>query len=214
MLKRDSAKEIENGLRLVREAINKAAYDKDKKIALNVIDREMRSLIGLDLMTIDTLNFNNIIELINREREYNADRYLALGEILRLRGNLENDINNKITYYIKAMRAYFFVYKDDEVLMDKCIEGVREVVNYISEYELSLNENITLLKGYEMLGEYDQAEDVLFSIIKESNKDRRIIEEGEAFYNRLKEKEDMLLEKGNLPREEVEEGLKQIEAIM
>ena len=120
MLKRDSAKEIENGLRLVREAVNKAAYDKDKNIALTVIDREMRGLVGLDLMTIDTLSFDNIIELINREREYNADRYLALGEIIRLRGNLENDVNNKITYYIKAMRAYFFVYIDDEALMDKC----------------------------------------------------------------------------------------------
>ena len=213
MLKRDSAKEIENGLRLVREAVNKAAYDKDKNIALTVIDREMRGLVGLDLMTIDTLSFDNIIELINREREYNADRYLALGEIIRLRGNLENDVNNKITYYIKAMRAYFFVYKDDEALMDKYIEGVREVVNYISEYELSLDENIILLKGYEMLGEYDKAEDILFSILKKSDGAREIIKEGNDFYNRLKEKEDVLLEKGNLPREEVEDGLKQIEAM-
>lgn len=214
MLKRDSAKEIENGLRLVREAVNKAAYDKDKNIALKVIDREMRSLVGLDLMTIDTLSFDNIIDLINREREYNADRYLALGEILRLRGNLEDSVNNRITYYIKAVRAYFFVYRDDDALMDKCVEGLDNVVKYISEYELSLSENIILLKGYEMLGEYDKAEDILFYMLKESNKDKKIIKEGEGFYNRLKDKEDILLENGNLPREEVEDGLEQIEAML
>ena len=52
---------------------------------------------------------------------------------------------------------------------------------------------------------YDKAEDVLFKMIT-TNKKAKIVDEGFAFYKRLKGKTSIELENGNLPLDEVIEG--------
>jgi len=63
-----------------------------------------------------------------------------------------------------------------------------------------------IFRFFEINGQYDKAKDVLFEMIK-TNKDD-IVNEGFTFYHRLKMKPPVELENGNLPLDEVIEGLK------
>ena len=78
------------------------------------------------------------------------------------------------------------------------------------QYEISINIEKKIFRLYELLGSFDKAEDLLFQMINETNKDKEIIEQGKAFYNRLKELPQSLLEKGNFSFEEVEDSYKEL----
>jgi hypothetical protein len=67
-----------------------------------------------------------------------------------------------------------------------------------------------LVVFYEHAGRYSQAEDCLFELA-ESGTDA-IRELGESFYERLADKADEDLQKGNLSRKELEEGLAEFRA--
>ncbi|MFL5697429.1 MAG: DUF6483 family protein, partial [Ktedonobacteraceae bacterium] len=83
--------------------------------------------------------------------------------------------------------------------------------------ELPLKTKIKIFRYFEKMGSYARAEDVLFEMVEGEEKekepaDNEVIEQGIAFYNRLLKKSDTDLKAGNLSREEVEEGLAQLES--
>lgn len=67
-----------------------------------------------------------------------------------------------------------------------------------------------LLNKYYHEGNYDKAENLIFDTL-ESNKSFEIYELGIEFYNSILEKDDSELIKGNLPRGEIYQGLKDIQ---
>jgi hypothetical protein len=66
-----------------------------------------------------------------------------------------------------------------------------------------------LFQYYELVGVYGKAEDILYELIEMKYSD--ILAEAKSFYLRLLDKSDQELIDGHLPREEVQEGLIQIE---
>lgn len=60
---------------------------------------------------------------------------------------------------------------------------------------------------YELTKNYAKAEDVLFTLTETSEANNDILSKGIAFYERLIKKDQAELEKGNLPIDEVLEGL-------
>lgn len=210
MLKRDFKKEIENSLKVIREKVDEGLINKDKKEALELIDRELKAIVGLDMNTIDTLSFDSIMELLSRERQYNSERYVALGEILRLKALLCEESEDSIYYNYKGLLAYNEGLEDDEFLDEEYKEKVNYIINELSKFDLTLEEEESIFKAYEVMKEYDKAEDKLFFMIKKGNKDKDIIYKGIDFYNRLLELEEEELEKGNLPINEVRDSLEEI----
>lgn len=207
MLKRDYIKEIENSLKIVRKKVDESIIKKNKESAEEAINKELRGLVGLDLATINSLDFDSIKEIISREREYNSEKYIALAELLRLNGMLQEDINEKIYYYNRALMAYYEGINDEELLLENYKKYIEEVMSFVSQYELTVKENIILVWLYECMGRYDKAEDILFMTLKHSNNDEMVIEKGIDFYNRLMNADEKKLEAGNLSHEEVLDGL-------
>jgi hypothetical protein len=213
MLKKDYMKEVENSLKIIRREIDKNIISGEIDKALEIINKELRSLVGLDIKTIDTLVFSDIINIISRENQYNAERYIALSELLYLQGRVldrTREKEKKIVYYKKSMASFYEAYMEEEYLEEKYLSDAIEVIDKISEYELPVEENRKIFRLYEAASKLDKAEDVLFSMIKQSNKGINIIEDGISFYSRLKEKSKEELSKGNLPIDEIEESLKQL----
>lgn len=216
MLKKDYMKEVENSLKLVWIEVDKNIIEGEIDKAFSIINKELRSLVGLDINTIDTVAFSDIINIIGRENQYNAQRYIALSELLYLQGCVFDKIKTeekKILYYKKAMVSFYAAYIEEEYLEDKYLRDAIEVIDKISEYELPLEENRKIFKLYEAANKFDKAEDVLFRMIKQSNKGTDIIEDGIVFYSRLKGKSNEELSKGNLPIDEIEESIKELTEI-
>jgi uncharacterized protein YuzB (UPF0349 family) len=68
------------------------------------------------------------------------------------------------------------------------------------------------MQHHERIGEFAKAEDGLFAMLDAEPDNERLVEFGCAFYRRLLAQSDTKLNEANLPRGEVEEGLKEIEA--
>lgn len=217
MLKTDLKKEIESTLDLIKIGIEKDLIEGNTDEALKRIDRGMKGLLGLDIMTVTTLSFNNVIELISKDNQYNSDRYMALGELLYLEGyvygKLNNDVN-KINYYKKSLMSFFEAYNEDKEIDDKYKNDLIEVLDFLNEYELEFKETNMIFQLYEYSKNFDKAEDILFDMIKKSDKSKEVIDFGIEFYNRLKKLDSDILEKGNLPLEEVEDSLNQLTNII
>lgn len=213
MLKNDYMKELENSLRLLKMEVDQSLADGDIEKCKKLINKQFRALIGLDVETIDTLSFNTIKDILSKDNQYNAEKYIALGELLKLEGLIsekEKNIQNKLFYYEKIVEAFFEGYEEDETINKKYLNESKEQIEELMQYEISINIEKKIFRLYELLGSFDKAEDLLFQMINETNKDKEIIEQGKAFYNRLKELPQSVLEQGNFSLEEVEDSYKEL----
>lgn len=213
MIKRDYMKEIESSLKLVREEVEEGIIFKSPEKAILTINKELRGLVGLDIDTVNTLAFNSIKDMLSRENEYNAERYIALGELLRLNGTLLlrlDDESEGIYYYKKALLAFCQALEEDESITVRYTLNIEVILEELAKYQLSIDENNAVFRTYELLGRYDKAEDILFYMLKESNNNKDIKQLGIDFYTRLENLLEDDLIKGNLPIEEVIESIKQL----
>lgn len=214
MIKNDYMREIENTLKLVKEEVDKSIIEGNIEEAKEKVNKQLKALVGLDMATVDVFSFDSIQGLISKEIQYNAEKYIAFGSLMMLRGLISSKENNEraeIQYYEKSLEGFYKAYtEDDEInpiyLMDAC-----DVAGELSNYELSIDLDKKILKIYELANNFDKAEDTLFYMLRKTNNDGSIILEGMRFYNRLKELEHDKLEAGNLPIEEVEDGISELE---
>lgn len=214
MLKNDYMKEVENTLRLVSEEVDKNIINGDIEKAKERVNKELKALVGLDIGTVDVFSFNSIEGLISKGMQYSADKFIAFGCLMKLQGfisNKENNHNSKIQYYEKALESFYTAYTEDDETNSKYLDDAVEVASELSQYELSLDIDKKILKLYELANKLDKAEDTLFYMLRKTNNDGNIILEGMKFYNRLKEMDHDKLKEGNLPIEEVEDGILEIE---
>ena len=213
MIKRDYMKEIEKSLKLVREKIEEGIIFKSPERAFMSINKELKGLVGLDIETINTLSFNSIKDMLSGENEYNAEKYIALGELLRLNGNLLlrlEDESEGIYYYNKALLAFCQALEEDESITVVYQLNIETILEELNKYHLTIDEYIVIFKINELLKKYDKAEDILFHMLKESNNGKDIIRLGIDFYSRLKNVLEDDLIRGNLPIDEVIDGLEQL----
>ena len=87
--------------------------------------------------------------------------------------------------------------------------------NHLGEHALHLYlvSEINLISYYEQLNRFADAEDCLWKAIEVAGPDPEIIERGEAFYEHCRKQADGRLEKGNLPRDEVEMGYEDLQDV-
>lgn len=92
-------------------------------------------------------------------------------------------------------------------------EDAYEVIgqDVLSIYVVS---QINLISYNEQLGYFADAEDALWKGLEVSGNHTDILHRGVAFYENARKQADARLEKGNLPRDEVEEGYKDLQAII
>ncbi|MGL4109838.1 DUF6483 family protein [Clostridium sp. LP20] len=216
MLKNDYIKEIENALKLVKREVDKNIVNNEIDKACQAINKEFKGLVGLDLDTISSLSFDSIKAIISRDNQYNAEKYIALGELLNLQGivySSQKDEMNKVIHFGKALQAFVQAYEEDDSIDKKYLDDAEKMIEDLRQYELTLEDDKRIFTIYELLNQFDRAEDMLFYMLKINNNSKEIIKAGLDFYNRLKEKPEELLEKGNLPLEEIEDSILQLKAL-
>lgn len=76
-----------------------------------------------------------------------------------------------------------------------------------------LNAQMNLVSFSELAGDFAAAEDALFRVLKLVGPEPRVLAHGRAMYGRLLALDDATLETGNLPRDEVEDSLAELEKL-
>lgn len=211
MLKNDYMKEIENTLTLVTEEVDKCIIEGDIEKAKARINKELKGIVGIDIGTVDVFSFKSLDELISKDMQYNAEKFIAFACLMKLQGQITKDENSRIQYYEKSLEGFYKAYTEDDETNPKYLEDAAEAAVELSNYEFSIDMDKKILKIYELANKLDKAEDTLFYMLRKTNNDGSIILEGMKFYNRLKEQDHDKLSSGNLPIEEVEDGISELE---
>ncbi|MBD3377227.1 hypothetical protein GF406_19520 [candidate division KSB1 bacterium] len=196
---------------LMKILFNKQSKNYDR--ALFEIDNAYFTILEMDPLKIKHMSEQELVELLNLDQGFEAERAVVIAELLReeaeineLQSGFDNEVlelfKKSFCLYIEAIQTN----KDFESYM----QTVNGIVLKIADYDSSDVVKYRLFRYYELTGRLDQAENILYELIESGYPDIRQI--GQRFYQRLLEKPDSELRQGNFTREEVEEGLSELES--
>lgn len=179
--------------------------------ALEKINSAAVKLLGLSSRSIEAMTYKELVHLLTFDGVPDIGKCLALGELLKAEGELfdaKGDPTEAYHRYLKGLNILLEAFKAVEGSdRELYISPIEEIYNKISNYKLPDETQIMMFKYYEKTGRFSKAEDMLFSLVDEYGCREDVIKEGTAFYERLLEKSPEELVSGELPRNEVLEGL-------
>ena len=179
--------------------------------ARSLLAREVQRLAGLNASLVRALSVEDLKKLTSVGDVPDLDRCLVLAHFLREDAEIDEALGNSaasVRSYTKSLDLFLdvFVYHDDKYLVER-LPALEAIIARLEPYELPAATLLRVVHLYEKTGKYAQAENVLFELLEGAAGDSDMAAEGVAFYQRLLALDDAELERGNLPRDEVEEEL-------
>ncbi|MDR1399273.1 MAG: DUF6483 family protein [Treponema sp.] len=170
--------------------------------ALEEIEQAYNTLLNSDGNTIKQLN----AAAISKANASNSANITAIASLLFEEADILECINgiNAISaeYYQKAFLLLL------TLKTGQYTDTLDQIILKMDAYVVNYETKRLLMFYFEGKGLYGKAEDCLFDLIE--NNYPNIVNEGKALYTRLLEKDDDVLEQGNLPRSEIVESLAQL----
>ncbi|MFO1500972.1 MAG: DUF6483 family protein [Verrucomicrobiota bacterium] len=180
------------------------------------VDRVARDLTGHSLTELTDRSDSELTALLltGEPTQVLHQKALLLAAVLRRAAEIEAGEG-------RPERALIFSTKGLRVALDVCLrEGIFEMPEFVPKVEhfvtmigvenLTLDLRAALLQFYERSGQYAKGEDALFWILELEPRNPAVIQFGIQFYERLSRQSDEALILGDLPRDEVETGLREL----
>lgn len=180
--------------------------------ALIEIELAYQTLLSIDPNLVKQMTTDELLAWLRSSGVFDAQKSIIVAELLREEAKIRA-MESRFTDAVLDLLIKAFCLYEEAMTYDSRFdtqeyeEKVDRVAQTISKYELPLEIQFRLFQRYERRGSFDKAEDVLHELMDRGYSD--IAVEGRAFYARLLEKSDAELVEGNLPRDEVQEGLGQ-----
>lgn len=182
----------------------------DDEGALDVIEEAYGTLAGLSPSLVQGLSEDDLLGLLRTRGVLDADRCLALVELLREEADIYEDDDQpeeSFPRYLKALRLTLEVMPElDRTSAWPAAEKRDELLDRLSSFELPPATLSRLIGHFEAAGRYDRAEDNCWELI-EAAPGAATFALVRRFYERLLTLPDDVLGAGGLPRDEVSEGL-------
>jgi len=183
--------------------------------ALIYIDDLFLKYLGLTSRLINSLSEEKLLQTLSPMGAVNIHACLWAAVLLKGEGDIyEAQENSTESYYRyrKALSLLLATLLHDPTIAEADLYiNVDELLGKLEEYELPLPLKQQLFAYYELLGNYAKAEDTLFDALEDDEHNSTLIQLGEAFYQRLLTKSNADLAAGNLSRQEVHEGIAQLQ---
>lgn len=189
----------------------------DYSAAHDLIDEQFHQLLGMGTDFIHAVPEDTLVSMLTSFGTLDIDKCLLLATLLKVEGDIyedQADSNSSYYSYLKSLNLFL------EALL---YEGISRnagnfpeigiLLNKLDAYELPQRTNELLFRYFEQTGKLAKAEDVLHEILEADEVSDELLENGIAFYRRLRSKSDAELKAANLSREEVEEGTARLEAM-
>jgi tetratricopeptide (TPR) repeat protein len=184
---------------------------KDYQAAFGFIDDQLKQTVGMGLGFIHSVSEETLLSMFTSLGRVDVDKILFIAILLKTEGDIyveQGSADESYYSYVKSLNLFL------EVLLlngtshsSGGFPEVEELLGRLEEYELPRETEHLLFGYYEQVGNYAKAENVLFEIVEADATDDEVIEEGKAFYMRLKGKSDAALSAGNFSRERALDGL-------
>jgi hypothetical protein len=174
-----------------------------------------QGFLGIDSKLLLSLSEAQIISLFTVGGRLDSGRAMVTHDILLEEAAMETSQGDEVpgrTYRLRALSLLLEVISKDPLFRTpEYLAAASHLMEALGE-DLPAAVRVRLLGYYEARGEYAEAEDLLFHLVE--NGFTELVAEGVAFYGRLLELPDADLEAGGLPRNEVEEGLSQLQKLV
>lgn len=183
--------------------------------ALSVIRNTLQQVFGVDAGFIDAIHEEDLLILLKSTGAIDPDRAVMIAALEKLAGEIyeAQGLEEEAYYaYLKSLTLYLEVLlSDGDALLKDYIPEIDSLLAKFTDYDVSCETKFRLMLYYEKTGKYARAEDILYELLDDEETGPEIIREGIGFYRRLLDKSDPELIAGQLPRDEVEEGLAGLE---
>jgi hypothetical protein len=180
--------------------------------ALEEVQRSSKQLLGMDLRMLTTLTDEEFVRLLGLGDRFDVEKCVVVGELLRMVGDVkerEGDEGERFHCYTTSLSLFLeLLIRELGVLPKEYFEKIEPLIRKTSSYELPPRLKVKLFRYYEAIGKFDAAENKLFEIVEQ---DPEFVGEGMKFYGRLRTKSEEELGRGNLPRDEVEASMTDLE---
>ena len=186
--------------------------------AADCIDTEFQRLIGKGAQAVGHLSETELLALSITGEPTQAvrEKTLMLATLLKEAGDLAAGMGKAAAErdaYLKGLHLLLDTLSRGEIFdFPEFVPRVEVFVGALQAGPLPMRTHAMLMQHYERTGEFAKAEDSLFAMIELDPENAAIVEFGVAFYRRLLSQTDGALAAGNLPRPEVEQGLREFEA--
>jgi len=183
--------------------------------ALLYIDNLLLSRTGLTSRFINVMSEEMLVKTLSPLGRLNIEACLWIASMLKVEGEIYEELGNRNESYYRYQKSLYLLLEawrnqpmdeDSTFLVD-----IRELFDKLAEYELPAHIQRQLLFYYEQLGQYSKTEDLFFELLENMPDDASLRTLGRDFYTRLLTKSTADLQAGNLSREEVHEGLAQLQ---
>jgi hypothetical protein len=179
-------------------------------------DAALGTLAGLDLATVRSLPLPALLALMRQGTEVDPGRTLAIAEILAVQADADASLGDEELARRERERAAalyletFLHFRDDALApsIERAEMMLAGMVG-IDDAPLPAEVAVRLVAYRELEGRFADAEDALFELLRHDPGSAAAI--GVPFFRRLLSRPDAELEGGGLPRDEVVEGLAELE---
>ncbi|HLX70427.1 MAG TPA: DUF6483 family protein [Verrucomicrobiae bacterium] len=181
-------------------------------------EEEFKRVTGLDSNSVLHLSETELLaKLIQTDSGQGVrEKMLMLTTLLKETGDMavsQDHFENGRACYLKGLHLLLDSLARGEIYeLPEFVPKVEEFVLALADCELPLTTRLLLMEYYERTGQFAKAEDALYAILEAEPGNLPAVEFGISFYERLQRQSDIRLEEGNLPRSEVEAGLKELSA--
>lgn len=179
-----------------------------------VVNKALYDFTGLSESAMETLAYKDLISLVSGFKDINPVKCYIMAELMKEKADglyKLGAMDKSFDLYLKSFSIYVEVLllnKSSD--LDPNFNTIDQIIDKITQFQLPLETQKLRLHYYERIINYDKAEDVLFELLEQGVDNKSIVSEGIAFYERLLKIKPEELEVGNLPIDEVQDGLEKL----
>lgn len=189
--------------------------------AIQTIDEFLKREFGLSSKLLNSLHIEELVRICNTDSLAGKDKLYTLAVLLKEEGELQKMTGNTVAgeeislKSLHLMLTYSSLSDHDRNLQSN--ESIKSLLQDLQHLETPVQTAHLLFQYYERIHQFADAENVLFDMLQRKNQSATLVSqwigEGSTFYKRLLELDDEQLLSGNLPRQEILEGMKELELI-
>lgn len=173
---------------------------------------------GLNPSLVHAISEDDLVQLLRARGGVDPDRCWALAELLReeaLAYDALGQDDEATPRFLKSLRLYLEVLDTIEEMPDVLnVDGLEEVVGHVADLPLTPATRRRLVAYLVDTRRLEQAENIVLWSLEDDEPSLEAAEEAVAFYDRLLRLPPAELEAGGLPRDEVDAGLANAEALL
>lgn len=196
------------------EKINSLKIDNDWNSILAVIDSAFKEIFRLGSDFFDSLSYENVLDIVTMNGSIEQDRCIIVAKFLEEEAEAYNHMkyeNESMMLMEKSFKLFLEAYSTEQKAeLGRYIDDIKNMYDKMYYIEIDDKSKLQLIYYFEAEGIYTKCEDLLYDIIESSNNSEDYIKKGIEFYKRLLGKSDYELEKADLPRNEVTDGLNRL----